>query len=122
MGLETFKPPRMKAKLASTCGACEKPVRKDRDEVMKDFETGWWVHVACLADELAGQHGDERLERLQHFRDSVVDAARCSRCGAGIGALCRELGKERKAVHRQRIVAAERVSTVVVASGSITTT
>lgn len=119
----TFLPPRIVAQHQQKCAMCNKQIRRFQDELMKDFETGWWVHTACLASDLESRRdeGDpyrtERLQAIQHFRDGVVDSVRCPRCASPIGANCRELGVERLAVHRQRIAAAERSSTVVVTSG-----
>ena len=85
------------------------------DDLMKDFETGWWIHASCLARERHAVLGitPEHAQKIQHWRDEIVDAVRCPRCGSTVGAMCRELGKERLAVHRQRITAWERSATVV---------
>lgn len=97
-----------------TCQLCDRKIHRGQ-RITKDFETGWWVHTACKAQELDldGTGAEEHRLQVQHFRDRVVDAVRCPRCSASVGANCRELGRERPEVHRQRITAADRASTVV---------
>lgn len=99
------------------CELCDGKIHRGQ-RITKDFETGWWVHAPCKAKELDldGEGAAAHAQQVQHFRDSVVDAVRCPRCGASVGANCRELGRERLEVHRSRITAAERASTRVVSS------
>lgn len=111
------KAPRLLAQKPSKCPMCNRTIHKGTF-IMKDFETGWWVHPKCLAEDMERSHGVniEAVESVQLIRDAVIDAVKCPKCRAARGAPCREMGRERAAVHRQRVILAGSVSSLVVPS------